>query len=184
MFTGQGKDGFFLLIRSIVENNYTKFINKDADFENLANRYFSAKEGEFSIYRVNNQSEEAKVMAAHWTCSKNSCVKKILAVRISEEIIKNEGMSIKKTLGSTGIKFADNCHYDVTGTDKEIVNLLKKIRILALEGKDVFRVCDPAVIANIIKGFLSFGKEDIKDYALKNCQKALSSNFKHLLNCS
>ena len=184
MFSEKNNKKNFIFSRSIDQTSIKKFID-EVDLKTLAIKYFDANEGECSVYKVNNEIDEAKVLSAHLTTFKRNHIKRTFSARISKKIIDNVELEIFKSDGCTGITFADDRHHDIKGNEENFFLLLAKMKEAVLSGEEIYRPIEPPTIANLINDFLSFNESEITQWARANCQKALShKDFKHLLNQS
>lgn len=175
MFSEQCSSNFFLLVRSIPNTSYKFFLDNTRDPQELANKYFDAKENECSVYHASNTQDESEIVAAHYLTLKRNYIEKVVSARILKGTIERIGLGIKESPGGTGIIHIDQKHHDITGKTELFCEILKQIKLCALDGKDVFRVHEPPILANWLRKFLYFSDEKITITARTRCTEALSS---------
>lgn len=144
-----------------------------------ANEYFDLQTTEHSVYRADNEFQEAQAVAAHLlTVRSRNNIESMVAIRIYNDDISQCGLSLSlpgTVPGETGYAPVDARHFDLRGNQECAKRLIELIVEDFSAGGDRIRHVGAYQLYRALKGFCN-NETNLAPKALDRC-KALTDHY-------
>ena len=163
----------YLLVRFTNRKSFKEWTEDSPNAQKLAEDFLDSKSKECSVYKFESVEDKTRIMSAHYTSLNRDRVEKVASIEIKGSFIQEVGLSLKKSMGKTGILFIDEKHHDMCGEASQFEALILKIIENYFSGAQPFVSFEPEQMTRFIQEYVSYDGTKIKDYALARCKKAL-----------
>lgn len=121
------------------DSGFSTWTETPPNFTQLATDFLCRQQTNCSVYALENYDEEGLIVAAHAITLMRSNIQEAKVLRIAATDITRSGLTVRKTVGETGVKYFDNLHWEIVGNEPAFDRLTQTMHLSILQGKDRHR---------------------------------------------
>lgn len=164
----------YLLVRFSSRKSFSEWTTRTPNHLQLAQDFLDSKKNECSVYRIESIPDKTKIISAHFTVLNRNKIEKVACIEIKGKFLSDAGLELFMTPGRTGIKFVDDRHHDIRGSEDKFVELVKLIVNDYFEGNQPFLGIEPEQMETFIRQFKELSVPDSISLAARTrCLKVL-----------
>jgi hypothetical protein len=162
------------MIRVMVgESDHRKWTRESSTAPELMRHIFGTDALPISVYRVTAGIEEAKAVAAHYLTLARHSFKSVSALRIELQDLRGLEITVRESLGDTGIAEIDAKHCELLGDQEGFAGLTQRLLIAIRHGEDRVRIVGEIQLRHQAQEFLTLSDDAVNDRARRYCRKLL-----------